>query len=78
MPVPAAQRDTIRRLIEEPTAEWSKAQADAAIEAVETWFQANRAGIAAEINTATSPFVIPNPVKDKIVKHWLRSKFDRE
>lgn len=60
------------------TVNYKKAEINLALQAIEDWFEANRASLAAAINTATTPFVFTNPQKVKLVKHWLLSKFGRE
>lgn len=56
---------------------YTKAQVNAATQAIEDWFEANRASLAAAINAATDPFVFTNAQKLQLVKHWLRQKFER-
>ena len=56
---------------------WTKPQINAASQATENWFEANRASLNSAINAATSPVVFPAAVKLRLVKEWLRQKFER-
>ena len=72
------EKSEFRRLcaaIQEVT--WTKAELDVASQAVEDWFESKRAEISAAIDAATTPMVLPGPVKVAIVKHYLRQKFQR-
>ena len=51
---------------------------NAALQAIEDWFEVNRAGLSTTINTATSPYVFTAAQKKKLVAYWLRQKFGRE
>ena len=55
----------------------TKPQINAAIQAIEDWFEANRASLGAAIEAA-APSTFTPAQKLKLVKFWLRSKFDRE
>lgn len=59
---------------------YTKAQANAAIQAVETWFDApaQRSAISAAIDVATAPLVLTNAQKKKVVAYWANTKFDIE
>jgi len=57
---------------------FSKAQANLAIQAIEDWFEVNRASLNTAINTATAPLVLSATVKKRLVAFWLRQKFGRE
>lgn len=57
---------------------YTKPQINAAAQAVEDWFEANRSAISTAINTATAPLVFTAAQKKVIVVHWLISKFNRE
>lgn len=59
------------------TVSWDKSQINAATQAIEDWFESNRASLGAAINAATNPFVFTNPQKLLLVKAWLRQKFER-
>ncbi len=50
---------------------------NAAFQAIETWFENNRAGLGTAIDAATSPFVFTAAQKKALGKWWLRQKFDR-
>ena len=54
-----------------------KATYNAAIQAIEDWWIANAAALAAAINTATAPVVLTNPQKREMGRLWLRNKFGR-
>ncbi len=55
-----------------------KPMLNAALQAIEDWFEDNRSGIATAINTATSPTVLTGPEKKALVKAFLQFKLDRE
>jgi hypothetical protein len=62
----------------------AKANVNAAIQAVEDWWEANRGttssgiGLSTAIDLATTPFVFTNPQKQAIVKFWLMQRIGRE
>jgi hypothetical protein len=60
------------------TVTWDKATINIALQAIEDWFEANKADLVGAINTATSPFVFSNPQKKKLIAYWLKQKFRRE
>ena len=62
------------------TVNYSKAQINAAIQALEDWWDdtQQQTTVSAEIDTATSPFVFTNAQKKKIAKFWLCNKGERE
>ena len=62
---------------DQATVNYNKVQINAALQAVEDWFEANRAAINAAINTATAPLVFTGSQKSALVKYWLRQKFER-
>lgn len=57
---------------------WTKPQINAAIQAIDQWFDlpATRAAISAAINVATSPKVFTPAEKLQIVRAYLRGKFN--
>ena len=59
---------------------YSKVQIKTALQAVEDWFDkpAVKAVLSADIDTATAPFVFTNAQKKKLIKRWLRFRFDKE
>ncbi len=74
------ERAELRRFVaaEFGTVTYVKAQIDAAMQAIEDWFEANRASLGTAINAATQPdFTFTNPQKVLLVKYWLRQKFER-
>lgn len=58
--------------------DYTKPQINAALQAIEDWFEANRAALGAAINTATAPYVFTPALKRRMVAHWFRQKFSRE
>jgi hypothetical protein len=56
-----------------------KATWSLAYQAIEDWFSsaATQNAISNAIDAATTPVVIPNPEKRKLVKWWLRNRADR-
>lgn len=50
----------------------------AAFQAIENWFEGQRAAISTDINTASSPFVFTNQQKKKMVARYMEYKFRRE
>ena len=67
-----------RRCAAGETVNWNKATINIALQAIEDWFEANKASLAGSINAATSPFTFTNPQKKKLVAYWLEQKFRRE
>jgi len=57
---------------------FTKVTINSALQAVETWFEANRASIKTAINTSTAPYVFTNPMKKILIAHYLKQKFKRE
>ena len=55
----------------------TKPQINVALQAIEDWFEANRASLGAAIEAA-APGQFTGAQKLKLVKFWLRSKFERE
>lgn len=55
----------------------TKIPINAALQAIEDWFEANRASLGAAIETA-APGVFTAAQKKNLVKFWLLSKFSRE
>lgn len=62
---------------EMPVINYTKARANAAIQAIEDWFEANRTAIVPTIDTATAPFTFTPAQKFVLMKYWLRQKFER-
>ena len=60
-----------------PTTTHTKAQINAATQAVEDWFESNRPALNNVINTATAPLVLGAPAKLTLIKQWLRQKSER-
>ena len=61
---------------ESVTVTWSKAQVNAALQAIEDWFEANRAALGVAIEAAV-PGVFSAAQKRALVKFWLAQKFAR-
>jgi hypothetical protein len=57
--------------------EYSKAQINAATQAIEDFFESKRVAFSTQINTATSPLVLSNQVKRRLVRAVLLEKFTR-
>lgn len=58
--------------------DYTKTQANAALQAIEDWFEANRTALGNAINTATAPYVFTPAMKRRLFAHWCRQKFGRE
>lgn len=61
-----------------PIVDYTKPQLNAAIQAIEDWFEMNRAGLAVAIDAATAPYVFPATQKRLMVAMWLRHKSGRD
>lgn len=57
---------------------WDKPIINAALQAIEDWFEANKAAGSAAIDTATSPFIFTSPQKKLLFAYWLFHKFMKE
>lgn len=57
---------------------YSKTQANLALQAIEDWFEANKASVSSAINAATSPFVFTTAQKKKLFAYWALKKYDIE
>jgi len=55
---------------------YPKATINAAFQAIEDWFEANRASLGSAIDTA-APGVFNAARKQILVKYWLEQKFER-
>lgn len=68
-----------QRLAKDTTSQsWTKAEANAALQAIEDWW--HKPAVQSSLNTdvvASSSFVWDTPQKKAALKHWLKSKFDR-
>ncbi len=60
------------------TARWTKGQANLAFQAIENWFEVNKAGGSTAINNATAPFVFTGAEKKVLFAHWLLTKHQLE
>lgn len=61
-----------------PGVDFTKPQVNAAIQAIEDWFEANRATLAAAIDAATAPYVFPAAQKKLLAAMWLDHKSRRD
>ena len=59
------------------TLAWRKANVNAALQTIETWFEANRAALGAAIEAA-APGYFNATQKKQLVAYWLEQKFRRE
>jgi hypothetical protein len=68
-----------RNMIERDRLEidYTKAQANAAAQAIEDFFESNRAALNTQINTATTPLVLSNQIKRRLIRAVLLEKFTR-
>jgi len=57
---------------------FNKAQINAALQALEDWFEGVRSSAVTAINNATSPFVFTNAQKKKLGAYWLLFKYAQE
>jgi len=60
------------------TVDYNRPTINAAMQAVEDWFDGERATISAQIDIATSPKVLSNQQKKKLVGFWMLKKYVRE
>lgn len=81
--IPVANLATIRNKIEGSvhSGTITKPKINAIIQAVEDWFETNRASLGAAINVVAQAQIGQNLTAGQmkaLVKFWLQSKFDRE
>lgn len=57
---------------------YTKAQANAVLQAIEDWYEVNKGLVATAINTATAPVVLTALQKKKFAKQWFLVKFGIE
>jgi hypothetical protein len=57
---------------------YNKAQINAAVQAIEDYFETHRVELSAAIDAASTPFVFTNPQKKQLVRYWLDQKARRE
>lgn len=76
----AEQLAKIRRGVAQQfaTQNWDKPQINAALQAIEDWFELNKASGVTAVNTATAPFVFTGPQKKELFAYWLLHKFGEE
>ena len=74
------QRAELRRAVVrgESSITFTKPTIDAALQAVEDWFEGERAVVSAAIDAATTPHVFTNGQKKKMVRWFLQQKSKRE
>ena len=56
---------------------WVKADLNDAYQAIEDWWEANRANLGSAIDTATAPLVLPTGIKKELARQWLGDKLGR-
>ena len=72
--------DPIRQFVREkaPGHLATKPQLNAAVQAIENWFEANRPALNAAINTATAPLVLAPAENKALLAGYLKLKFGKE
>lgn len=58
--------------------DFTKATVNEALQAVEDWFEANRAALSAAIDAGSSPYTFTGQQKKALVAFWLLRKAGRE
>lgn len=58
--------------------DYSKAQINIALQAIEDWLEGNRVSLSNAINAATAPYVFTPAMKKRMFARWCRQKFGRE
>ena len=58
--------------------DWDKSIINAALQAIEDWYQTNKVQGSTDIDTATSPFTFTNAQKKKLFGYWMEHKFKME
>jgi hypothetical protein len=53
---------------------WTKPVINLAFQAIEDWFEANKASGSAAVDAATAPFVFTGPQKKLLFAAWLLAK----
>ena len=76
----ALQLAELRREIARDTAtqDWNKTTVNAALQAIEDWFEANKVSGSTAVDTATAPYVFTGALKKKLFRFWLLEKSKRE
>ena len=77
----AAELDKLRQGAEAEKTDaitYVKADANAAFQALEDWYEGERTAVSGLIDTATSPFVFTNTEKKKMAGVFLKQKFVKE
>ncbi len=57
---------------------WTKAPINAAFQALEDWFEAERSNLVAVLNTATAPLVLTGAQKKRVIAAYIAQKTGRE
>lgn len=60
------------------TVDYTKAQINTAIQAIEDWYQLNKGDISTDIDTATSPFSFSIAQKKAIFAYWAFYRFNND
>jgi hypothetical protein len=76
----ATQRAEIRQALARlsDAIDYDKPKVNLAIQALEDWYENNKAGVSTAMNAATSPFVFSAAQKKKIGAYWFLQKAARE
>lgn len=61
---------------ERATVNYTKSQVNAALQAIEDWFESNRVSLGVAVEAAT-PGQFNAAEKRRLVKHWLNHKFGK-
>lgn len=71
------RREFVRKL-GDITIDFDKPIVNAAFQAIEDWYEANKGQISTDINTATAPYVFTGQQKKLLGVYWLLQKSGRE
>ena len=74
----AGMRQQFVRKLNGVAIDFDKPTVNAAFQAIEDWYEANKAQISGDINTATSPYVFTPQQKKLLGAYWLLQKSGRE
>ena len=61
-----------------PAVNYNKATINAGLQAIEDWFEANKAAGSTALDTATAPYVFTAAKKKTLFAIWLLQKYGRE
>jgi hypothetical protein len=74
----AAIRRRVAKAFNPDSVRWKKPEINAALQAIEDWFEANKASGSAAVDTATAPFVFTGAEKKLLFAYWLLVKHNIE